>query len=214
MPEATKKRRKSAPSKSKTVFPGGPVNEKWTPEEAWLADAAVNPDGHMGPAGPFFQWSGLCELRVLKEKFEQGDAHALMLALRICANHDLVMPAWVSRAYIAKFDTVNLYRAKSWDEVFGRPIPKGRHLRALRNDLDMPWKIYFRIQKILREEKSSRAPAKMDNALFSRVGKEVGINRSDAQRYYYQAKKAFDERAARNQADTGLDKIGTKPKPA
>src|SRR3569623_2277533 len=47
---------------------------------------------------------------------------ALLGALRICANYDLVMPAWLSRAYIKAYDSVLFARVGSWDRAFGRPF--------------------------------------------------------------------------------------------
>jgi hypothetical protein len=67
-----------------------------------------------------------------RARYNAGDMAALFGALRVCANHDLVMPEWVSRAFIRGYDKVLTCRAGSWDEAFGAPYPKGFHLVGTR----------------------------------------------------------------------------------
>ena len=112
------------------------ANKDWTLKEAWAANEAAmteNPERSFAdPTLPFSRWVALHNLEQLRARYEQGEKFALMSAIRECANHDLIMPRWVGAGYIKSFDTILNYRSEDWNEVFGRPIPKGKHLAALR----------------------------------------------------------------------------------
>lgn len=163
-----------------------PPNISWTAEEALEADKlAGSPFSKSDPTGPFGQWCGLNMLEEQRQLFENGDRFALMLAIRVCANHDLPLPEWVSRAYIRAFDRVLNYHSKSWDEVFGNPVPKGVHLSALRKRRKLMFGVFNRVHGLL----SASPDMPIDEALFEKVGKEFNIGHSLASEYYYAAKR-------------------------
>jgi hypothetical protein len=138
------------------------------------------------PTGPLFQFNALVELgAVLEPRFRAGEDRALMLALRLCANHDLVMPEWVSRAYIEKFDRANSLRVLSWDEVFGPIVPPGRQPKRYMEDRVLRPKVY----KLCRDKIAAGQPT--DEALFEEVGALVGIKKTRASRLYYESRKLF-----------------------
>jgi hypothetical protein len=137
------------------------------------------------PTGPFYRWRARRKLGVLERRYAAGDRFALMHAIRVCANYDLAMPLWVALAYIEGFDRVLHYRADSWDDAFGRPFPKGGHLaRARLRHMRGP-QVYVRIMEILKSEKG----ATIDDGLFERVGKELGVSKTLCSKLYYQQKK-------------------------
>jgi hypothetical protein len=136
------------------------------------------------PTGPLHRWWARRKLAVLEQRYAAGDRFALMYAIRVCANHDLLMPLWVALAYIEGFDQVNHYRADSWDTAFGRPFPKGGHLaRARQRHMHRP-QVYVRVMEILKSEEG----ATIDDGLFERVGKELGISKTLCSELYYQMK--------------------------
>jgi len=58
-----------------------------------------------------------------KAAYEDGEKAALIHAIWFCCRHGCKMPPWLRIAFLrADYDV-----KKSWDEVFGSPIPKGAH---------------------------------------------------------------------------------------
>lgn len=162
------------------------ANKDWTFEEAWAAHEAAmaeSPKLSDGPTLPLYQWSALHELERLRARYEQGEKFALMSAIRKCANHDLIMPRWVVAGYIRAFDTIVNYRSKDWNEVFGRPIPKGANLAALRKKRSLKFAVLREIVDI-RARDPDRA---IDAGLFECVGKQFDIGKTLAEEYYYAA---------------------------
>ena len=59
--------------------------------------------------------------------------------------------------------------ARSWDDAFGSPHPKGRHRNAVRLE-KLKYKVHSRVRDIHKKEGVS-----INNELFERVGKELGL---------------------------------------
>ena len=160
-----------------------------TLEEAQAAtDAALAADPYRSdsdPTLPVYQWATLHELNRERQQFEAGDRMALFAAIRKCANHDLPLPAWAATAYIAAYDHVLNCRAKSWDEVFGTPYPKGVNLNAMRKRRILRFRVYRLVTEILQAERHTPIGV----ALFERVGREMRppIGKSEAAERYYEA---------------------------
>ena len=57
---------------------------------------------------------------------------------------------------------------KSWDEVFGKPIPSGKHQRGVNTEAQK-FDVYIRVMQL------KKAGHKINNDLFERVGKELRI---------------------------------------
>jgi hypothetical protein len=160
--------------------------KEWTLEEAIDAHHRARAAGMewFDPAGPLSQWHALQELETLERQYAAGDRFALLHAIRVCANHDLVIPLRAALAYIRCFDAVLTCRTDAWDDAFGRPYPPGMHIAKARQRRQLRFQIYNRVQAILRSE---RTP--IDEALFERVGDEFDIGKTLCNKLYYQAKK-------------------------
>lgn len=169
------------------------VNPKWTLAEALaehqrvLENDASRSDSE--PNLPLYQWAACHDLEHLQEAFAGGDKFALMRAIRICANHDLPMPEWTSKAYIKAYDAVVNAREKSWDAVFGQPYPKGSHLSAIRKQRTLQFAVHNRISDV---RKTDPAIA-IDVDLFDRVGQEFNIGKTLAAEYYYAVKQRLQD---------------------
>jgi hypothetical protein len=153
-------------------------DEVMVAHEEVIANGANRDD----PSLPLFQWGALLEISELETKYINGDGAALFAALRKCANHDLVMPLWVSRAFIKGYDAVLCCRANSWDEAFERPYPKGKHLSSMKESREKRFPIWLRVKELRAEG------ATIDDGLFERVGREFGMSKSRANELYYEAK--------------------------
>ena len=80
--------------------------------------SAVTADG--GPEAPLFQYDAVCKCNALKPEIDESSessGFAVLLAVRICGNHGLAMPEWLSYAFARRFDTVLNCRAISWDDL-------------------------------------------------------------------------------------------------
>lgn len=165
--------------------------KEWTLQEAQAAQAAAlaaDPTrSDSDPSLPLFQWVALHQLDALRQQFDAGDGMALLAAVRHCANHDLAMPAWVADAFIQCYDRVLTCRAGSWDDVFGRPYPKGANLNAMRKRRTLRFAVWNEVQRILMSEPDTA----IDAGLFERAGAAIRppIGKTQAEAYYYAAAK-------------------------
>ena len=122
----------------------------------------------------------------LERKFVAGEAIAMLKAIRVCANCDLPLPAWAASAYISRFDRVHSAQAGSWDEVFGRPVPKGTHLKKLRERRALGLAVLERVEQL---RNSTDLPPPIDDALFEFVGRAFRISKSHCNELYYLQKR-------------------------
>lgn len=133
------------------------------------------------PTLPVFQFVARNDLLMEKARYEAGDKNALLGAIRICANHDLVMPEWLARAFIRGYDKVLNHKVGSWDDAFGRPLPKGKHLNAARKKREKGPAAWLEVQRMVKEE--DRA---IDDLLFEDVGKKLGLGKTLVSEFYYE----------------------------
>ena len=99
--------------------------------------------------------------------------------------NDLPVPRWCAMGYLTAFRDVIQYRAKSWDDVFGKPHNKGVHLEAKREHREKSFLVYYRIKDILGTEPETP----IDGYLFERVGKNLGIGgKTKTETWYYEWK--------------------------
>jgi hypothetical protein len=158
----------------------------WIIEQAIAAQEQARATGleWCDPAGPLYQWDALQKLDALERQYAKGDGFALLQAIKVCVNHDLVIPRWAAIAFIQGFYAVLNCRTDSWDGAFGPPYPKGMHIAKARQRRLLRFQVYNRINEIL---KSDPKPP-IDEGLFERVGDEFGIGKTLCNRLYYQAK--------------------------
>ena len=159
-------------------------NPDWTLEQADAANqAALDADparSSADPTLPLSRWIGARVLEQFQEAYASGDKFALMNAIRECARCDLLLPEWVATAYLRAIDEILNYRAQSWDEVFGRPIPKGAHIAALRKRRDKKFAVWLAVIRAVKADPN----LPIDTHLFDTIGKRLGLGGTLAQEYY------------------------------
>jgi hypothetical protein len=96
------------------------------------------------------------------------------------------VPWWLSEVFIKACEDVRYARAKSWDDVFGRPFAKGVHVSRLGHR----WSKALSIWKLVTEARARDEP--VDDHLFRKVGKHVGVSTTVAKDIYYVMKAADD----------------------
>lgn len=136
------------------------------------------------PSLPVWKVDAELALESERQRFEQGDRMALLAAVRICANDGLPLPAWASKAYISAFDAVLNCRAASWDEAFGRPFKKGKHLHALRKRRTMRPKVWLAVRHAHEHD-----GANIDESLFEKIGKALHLGKTQTSDLYYEAER-------------------------
>jgi hypothetical protein len=161
---------------------------------AWDFDDALKADkkwrSRYGPniqgRGPLFRWAGAQELKEIYELYRARNPAAIIEALFVCSLNSLPIPRWCELSYLAAYRRVRQYKAKSWDDVFGRPHQKGKNLGAKEKEREYSLQVYYRIEDIKRKDPSVAT----DGALFERVGKEFGIGgKTLTEEYYYKEKR-------------------------
>jgi hypothetical protein len=104
-----------------------------------------------------------------RKGYEAGDKAALLQMILLCVEHQKPLPDWAGTAFEELYHQVIMGGARSWDDAFGSPHPKGRHVNAVRLE-KLKYKVHRRVRDIHDKE---RVP--IDNELFERVGRELGI---------------------------------------
>jgi hypothetical protein len=131
--------------------------------------------------GPLFQWIGAQELKELRAAYNQGRKEAILEVVYTCSLNSLPLPEWFEIAFIKAYRQVKQYRAKSWDDVFGKAHKKGTHLATKRQERTKSLAVYRRV----REIKQAEPLTPTDERLFDRVGRETGLGGATVMSEYY-----------------------------
>jgi len=141
--------------------------------------------------GPFFRWVGAEELKGIYELYRTGNKAAILEALHICSLNSLPLPRWCEIAFLKAYRDVRFYNAKGWDDVFGRPHPKGTQLAARKQEREYDMRVYRRIRQI----KADNPSIPIDGYLFERIGREFGIgSKTLTEQYYYNCKNRIEKK--------------------
>lgn len=167
------------------------VEKDWTLERVMAANEEyrkANPDAPSW-SEPLYAWVALHDLDLEERRYQDGDQGALLAAVATCAHYDLVMPDWVATNFLKAYRRGIHFQVRSWDEVFGRPLKKGRHLANARKRWEERLAVYNRVREIL----ATKQDTPIDEALFELVGSELGLSKTVATELYYETKKMFGE---------------------
>jgi hypothetical protein len=116
-------------------------------------------------------------LEVLKEIFEGGGKWALLYAIHECLLLKRPLPEWLRLAFLAAYDSARGYEIKSWNETFGRPHPKGTHLKKEKLRRVVIHRVWT-----LKAEDPERP---IDRGLFDQIGEELEIPGGTIDGLYY-----------------------------
>jgi len=108
--------------------------------------------------------------------YRAGKKEALIEAIAVCALMDVALPTWVREAIIA---ACLESKPQSWDDVFGRPLAKGKSAAAKQRRNSIAMGVIGRV----RELNSKGEP--IGPALFRKVGKEFGASGGTVSNIYY-----------------------------
>jgi hypothetical protein len=119
-----------------------------------------------------------------RRRESEGDDKAVLDALALCLEFDLIVPEWLARTFFARYEKVRDFEAGSWDEVFGRPHKKGIHLERAKRKIELCMPVLERVKEIVENESVA-----IGAGLFERVGREFGISKTVCEELYYKALK-------------------------
>jgi hypothetical protein len=105
----------------------------------------------------------------LRSEYEGGNKAALPEMIWHCVLYDQPVPPWARDAYVEVYSSVMSGGASSWDAVFGKPHPKGKHIDSIWRK-NRKYEVYWRVMEI--HERDGDA---IGDELFERVGRDLGI---------------------------------------
>jgi len=114
---------------------------------------------------------------------ESGNSGFLFLALNVCSQEGLMVPAWLAEAFGHIWTREKVAKARSWDEVFGKPIAKGMQPDAQQRRSELQPKIFERVQEL------SRAGKSINKTLYADIGDEFEISGGYVEKLYGQEKR-------------------------
>ena len=117
--------------------------------------------------------------KMLKRQFEAGDKSVLLYAIYACLESRRPIPEWLRVAFLDAYEAAERFEIRSWNEVFGQPVPKGTHLKTERRNAQLRWTIIERVEALKAEERT------VDKGLFEQVGEELGITATLVSDIYY-----------------------------
>jgi hypothetical protein len=123
----------------------------------------------------------------LAQRHAKGDKHALLLAMFYCMiGRGRVAPVWARLAFANAYTDVHYYaRFGSWDDVFGKPWPKG-HLKKAHRRAELRIYVWHRVRHLHDKEGKG-----LSDDLFAEVGAEFEIGSRQAKGMYYRVEKAL-----------------------
>jgi hypothetical protein len=134
-----------------------------------------------------------------RELYEAGDKSEMLYCLSHCIRNDRPIPDWLKQAFENAQDDVRMYKVKSLDDVFGKPLAKGKRLTTERRKMEIAGQVFRRVRAL------HEAGKPIDKSLFSKVGREFGVGGTIASELYYEVGHALIE--------TEEDFINRKPLP-
>src|SRR5262245_36627819 len=115
-------------------------------------------------------------LEILKAKLEHGDKSALLNAIYHCLLLKRPLPEWLRLIFLDLYEAHARLALRSWDEVFGPPVPKGTHLETEKRKAELR-------PLVLERVRESGLP--IDRGLFEKIGEELGMPGSTIDDLYY-----------------------------
>jgi hypothetical protein len=98
--------------------------------------------------------------------YRGGEKRALIMTISMCSRFNLRLPAWAREAILKAY----ISPPKSWDDIFGRPLAKGKGHKAVQRRQRIEMAVIGRV----RELHAQGEP--IGPALFKKVGKEFDVS--------------------------------------
>lgn len=119
------------------------------------------------------------ELEAKRQGFGEGNKLALVDAIRICAKHDLPLPAWVSREFLFAYDCVLNLEIATWDDVLGTPRQVAKHLVKKKKEQFDSARVLLALMQARQVGRS------ISGVLFEEIGERYGLGKTRVSDIYY-----------------------------
>jgi hypothetical protein len=106
-------------------------------------------------------------LDILKERFEGGDKSALLYAIYHCLLMKRPLPEWLRLKFLHAYEAHARFEIRSWNEVFGQPVPKSTHLETEKRNAELRPLIIEHVEALRAEGD------KIDKGLFEKIGRRL-----------------------------------------
>ena len=130
-------------------------------------------------------------------EYEQGYKRALLYSLNFCLMNNVPVPPWIKQGLSKAMDAVHSYEIKSWEDVFGELLPKGKWRATEQRNAKMGWDLFQRVCDL------HKAGASIDAGLFEKVGEEFGVSKTVASDLYYAVSRDFAYELKQDALDRG-----------
>jgi hypothetical protein len=118
--------------------------------------------------------------RRYRTSYKDGDKRALMDIILLCAEENIALPKWASKAIMLADDLYVSGQLNSWDDVFGKSFPGKRRAGLLTR---------------LRKREAWRAVVRLKHEgcpsadLFETAARDLGMGASTVRDLYYSVEK-------------------------
>jgi hypothetical protein len=126
--------------------------------------------------------------KMLKRQFEAGDKSVLLYAIYGCLELRRPIPEWLRVAFLDAYEAAERFEIRWWDQVFGRPVPKGTHLKTERRNAQLRWTIIARVEALKAEGWKVEK-----EGLFDQVARDLkikGVKGTTVSEIYYESRGA------------------------
>jgi hypothetical protein len=117
-------------------------------------------------------------LAIAKQRFEEGDKAAILMAMHQCLLLKKPVPEWLRDGFLKAFESAAAFKIRSCDEAFGPPQEKGAHLEARKQ--------YSELRYAVAVSVALRTPERaISKELFDDIGADLEISGTTASDVYY-----------------------------
>ena len=124
--------------------------------------------------------------------YAEGDNGQILHCLHYCLFMRQPIPIWLLRAFNKAYEAVTASEFKSWDDVFGKPLPKGKQLKTERRNKEIVFELVYRVREL------HDAGEPISKQLFEDVGAEFKISGTTASDLYYSFLEQNPEDSGKN----------------
>jgi hypothetical protein len=140
----------------------------------------------------------------LRKPIEEGDGKLLLLLLERLIGENKPIPRWLCAALHKVVGAVADGKVRSWNDVLGKPMRKGRHPWTEQRAVELMMPIWERVEEARAREARARDKRRDKGedikAIFEAVGKDLGVSGGGVSRSYYKYRAVCELIAAAKRA--------------